>query len=183
MPKVEKTMTSIKRIWTLFVAVCLLLAAAIPRPAAAQTEGGSFDTKAVSRQVADQLKSRGLVGLSAAVIRDGEVVLAEGFGARSLAGDEPVTPDTMFAIGSITKQFTSACLLLLAEEGKLSVMDKVAKYYPGLTRAGDITLLDLMNHVSGYPDYYPLDFVDRPMMKPIAVDEVIRLFGTKKLDF
>ena len=89
----------------------------------------------------------------------------------------------MFAIGSITKQFTAACILLLAEDGKLAVTDKVAKYYPGLTRAADITLLDLMNHVSGYPDYYPLDFVDRPMARPTPSDEVIRRFGTRPLDF
>jgi len=47
------------------------------------------------------------------------------------------------------------------------------KYFPGLTRANDITLLDLMNHVSGYPDYYPLDFVDRRMLAPIAPDALI----------
>jgi D-alanyl-D-alanine carboxypeptidase len=89
----------------------------------------------------------------------------------------------MFAVGSITKQFTAACILLLAEEGKLSVSDKVAKYFPDLTDANEITLLDLMNHVSGYPDYYPLDFVDRRLLKPIAVDRLIHEYGTEPLDF
>jgi CubicO group peptidase (beta-lactamase class C family) len=89
----------------------------------------------------------------------------------------------MCAIGSITKQFTAACVLLLAEDGKLSVTDKVSKYYPALTRASDITLLDLMNHVSGYADYYPLDFVERPMAQATPSDEVIRRFGTRPLDF
>jgi CubicO group peptidase (beta-lactamase class C family) len=59
----------------------------------------------------------------------------------------------------------------------------VAKYYPGLTRANDITLLDLMNHVSGYPDYYPLDFVDRRMVAPIAPDDLIRRYAGAPLDF
>ena len=89
----------------------------------------------------------------------------------------------MFAIGSVTKQFTCATVLLLAEEGKLSVNDPVAKYFPNLTRAKDITLLDLMQHVSGYPDYYPLDFVDRRMQKPIAEDELLRQYAGAKLDF
>src|SRR5204863_4586753 len=70
-----------------------------------------------------------------------------------------------------------------AEQGKLSVQDKVAKYYPNLTRAKDITLLDLMNHVSGYPDYYPLDFVDRRMKQAIAADELLRQYAGGKLDF
>src|SRR6185436_11312120 len=75
------------------------------------------------------------------------------------------------------------CVLLLAEEGKLSVHDKVAKYFPDLTRANDITLLDLMNHVSGYPDYYPLDFVDRRMQAEISPDELLRQYAGGKLDF
>src|SRR4030042_2034367 len=90
---------------------------------------------------------------------------------------------TPCAIGSITKQFTCACILKLAEAGNLAVDDKVAKYYPGLTRAGDITILDLMNHVSGYPDYYPLDFVDRRMLKEIPPDELIQIYAGGKLDF
>src|SRR6185295_12921177 len=90
---------------------------------------------------------------------------------------------TLFAIGSVSKQFTSAAVLLLAEEGKLSARDPVAKYYPTLTRAKEITLLDLMNHVSGYPDYYPLDFLDRRMKKPIDPDELLRQYAGGKLDF
>ena len=164
------------------LAVLLLLTGSAFSPAA-RPSAGDFESAAVRRQVTEQVISRGLVGLSLVIVKNGETVLAEGFGAKSLVTGEPVATDTMFAIGSITKQFTAASVFLLAEEGKLEVMDKVADYYPGLTRAGDITLLDLMNHVSGYPDYYPLDFVDRPMMKPIAVDEVIQRFATRPLDF
>ena len=151
--------------------------------AAGTAAAATPDRAALREQIAAALKARGLVGLSAAVVENGTTVLAEGFGKRSLQTGEPVTADTMFAIGSITKQFTAACVLLLAEDGKLAVTDKVAKYYPDLTRAADITLLDLMNHVSGYPDYYPLDFVDRPMARPTPSDEVIRRFGTRPLDF
>jgi D-alanyl-D-alanine carboxypeptidase len=167
---------------TAFAVLFLLLVTGTPSTAR-QAPSRDFDAPAVTRLVADQLKSRGLVGLSLVVVKDGSTVLAEGFGAKSLQNGGPVTADTMFAIGSITKQFTAACILLLAEDGKLRVTDKVAMYYPDLTRAGDITLLDLMNHVSGYLDYYPLDFVDRPMMKPIEVDEVIRRYATRDLEF
>jgi D-alanyl-D-alanine carboxypeptidase len=151
--------------------------------AAGTAAAATPDRAALREQIAAALKARGLVGLSAAVVENGTTLLAEGFGKRSLQTGEPVTADTMFAIGSITKQFTAACVLLLAEDGELAVTDKVAKYYPDLTRAADITLLDLMNHVSGYPDYYPLDFVDRPMARPTPSDEVIRRFGTRPLDF
>ena len=167
---------------TALAVLLFLLGTALPSTAR-QAAVPDFDAQAVRRLVADQVESRGLVGLSLVIVKDGRTVLTEGFGARALGSGEPVTADTMFAIGSITKQFTAACVLFLAEDGKLGVTDKVAKYYPGLTRAGDITLLDLMNHVSGYRDYYPLDFVDRPMAQPIEVDEVIRRYATRELDF
>ena len=98
-------------------------------------------------------------------MKEGKPVFVKGYGKTSVKDGEDVGPDTMFGAGSVTKQFTCACILLLAEEGKLSIQDKVAKYYPELTRAKDITLYDLMTHVSGYPDYYPLDFVDRAWKK------------------
>lgn len=143
----------------------------------------AFDVPAIDAYFAAQVRQADRVGFSVAVVKDGQVVLAKGYGKRSLADGRPVAVDTLFAIGSVSKQFTCAAILLLAEDGKLSVRDPVAKYYPGLTRAADITLLDLMNHVSGYPDYYPLDFVDRRMAAPIDPDELLRRYAGGKLDF
>ena len=143
----------------------------------------SLDPASLQAFLGQEISKRELVGLSLAVVRDGTLVYAGAAGKSVLSTGQPAGAETRFAIGSITKQFTSACILLLAEDGKLSPADKVARWYPRLTRAGEITLLDLMNHVSGYPDYYPLDFVDRPMQKPIDPDALIEQFGTRKLDF
>jgi len=151
-------------------------AAMVPLPA-------NFDVSAIDKFLTSQMQQSGRVGLSVAIVKDGRLVLAKGYGNRSLADGKPVAADTVFAIGSVTKQFTCACVLLLTEEGRLSINDPVAKYFPNLTRAKDITLLDLMQHVSGYPDYYPLDFVDRRMQKPIAEDELLRQYAGAKLDF
>lgn len=169
---------------------CLCLAAslaALLTQASAQTETdklpAEFDVKGIDAFLSAQVKQPHRAGLTVAIVKDGEVVLAKGYGKRSLADGRAVEPDTLFAIGSVSKQFTCAAVLLLAEDGKLSVRDPVAKWYPKLTRAKDITLLDLMNHVSGYPDYYPLDFLDRRMMKPIEPDELLRQYAGGKLDF
>ena len=89
----------------------------------------------------------------------------------------------MFAIGSVTKQFTCSALMMLAEEKKLSLTDPVSKYFPKLTRAKDITLVDLGGHLSGYRDYYPLDFVDNEMQKPATADAIIDEYATRPLDF
>jgi CubicO group peptidase (beta-lactamase class C family) len=142
-----------------------------------------FDLHAIDEYVARQVKDKGFVGLSVAIMRDGKIIFAKGYGKRSIEKNLPVEPDSSFAVGSITKQFTCACIFLLAEEGKLSIDDPVGKYYPGLTRAGEITIRDLMNHVSGYPDYYPLDFVDRRMAKPIAFDAMLSDYAGGQLDF
>jgi D-alanyl-D-alanine carboxypeptidase len=94
-----------------------------------------------------------------------------------------VTPRTMFAIGSVAKRFTCSALMMLAEEKKLSLTDPVSKYFPRLTRAKDVTLLDLGGHLSGYRDYYPLDFADNEMLKPAAADAIIDEYATRPLDF
>lgn len=124
-----------------------------------------------------------IVGLSVAVMQNGKVVFAKGYGMASLAKKVPVTPTTMFPIGSVTKQFTCSAILLLAEDGKLKMSDPVVKYFPKLTRANEMTLLDLGNHVSGYRDYYPLDFVDREMLKDVTADAIMQEYATRPLDF
>lgn len=143
----------------------------------------SVDVAAIEKLIAQTVEESRLVGLSVGVMSDGHVVLARGYGVRSLETRDPVTPETMFAIGSVTKQFTCASVFLLAEEKKLSLEDKVGKYLPDLTRANDISLLDLGQHVSGYRDYYPLDFVDRAMAVPRPAASIIRDYATRPLDF
>jgi D-alanyl-D-alanine carboxypeptidase len=143
----------------------------------------TFDLEAIDAFVASEVRTRGITGLSLSIVSDGKIVFSRGYGSRVAGEEHPIAADTSFAIGSVTKQFACACILKLAEDGKLSVDDKVAKYYPDLTRAGEITLYQLMTHTSGFPDYYPLDFVDRRLIKPRPVDEIIREYAGGKLDF
>lgn len=154
-----------------------------PEPPASPKAPGAFDLAAIDDYVARQVKERGFVGVSLAILHDGKVVHAKGYGKRSIKTGEPVSVDTAFAIGSVTKQLTAASVLLLAQDGKLSAKDKVAKYFPDLTRAKDITLHDLMSHVAGYPDYYPLDFTDRRMQKPVTHAKLLKDYAGGKLDF
>jgi D-alanyl-D-alanine carboxypeptidase len=176
------------RIYSSLLSFVVILAGATNRAANADAPGAlippkTFDAKAIDAYVAAYVNAKGFIGLSIAIVKDGKVVLAKGYGKTSVKNGTNVDTETMFGAGSVTKQFTCACILLLAEEGKLSVQDKVSKYFPDLTRAKDITLYDLMTHVSGYPDYYPLDFVDRRMEKPIALDKLIHEYASGKLDF
>src|SRR4051812_29264887 len=108
-------------LFKLFVcAACSLLARAPGRAQEAKPPQ-NFDPARIDSYLAAQVKEKGRVGLSVAIVKDGEVVLAKGYGSRSLEERLPVETDTPFAIGSVTKQFTCACVLLLAQDGKLSV--------------------------------------------------------------
>ncbi|MGO8997609.1 MAG: serine hydrolase domain-containing protein [Polyangiaceae bacterium] len=143
----------------------------------------SFDVAAIDAWVTRKVHDQSLVGLSLAIMRDGKIVLAKGYGQASREKSTPVEPSTAFGVGSITKQFTCASALLLQEAGKLSLQDKLSKYYPELPRAKQITLADLGAHVSGYPDFYPLDFFDSRMEHGIAADDLIHKYAAEPLDF
>ncbi|WP_394834912.1 beta-lactamase family protein [Pendulispora rubella] len=152
-------------------------------PAAPSQPSQPFDVAAVDAYITSQMAAQGFVGLSVAIVKDGAIVLDKGYGHGQLAPEVPVTPDMAFAIASLSKQFVASLVLVLADEKKLSLEDKVAKYFPDLTRAGDITLYDLMTHVSGYHDSYPLDYVDQEMKQPVAPDEAIARYAKRPLDF
>jgi len=143
----------------------------------------TFDAKAIEDWVASEITERGTVGAALVVVRDGKTVIAKGFGTKRLGTVTPIDADTPFAIGSISKQMTCAAILALADDGKLALSDPVAKYYPDLTRAADITLDDLGAHTSGYPDYYPLDYIDSRMLAPIEPDALIARYAKVPLDF
>lgn len=163
--------------------VSALLATALP--VAAQSKPTAEQTARQLDSIATAITStpEGIAAVSVALVSDGRIVLAKNYGKRSLETGERVTPSTAFAVGSVTKQFTVAAALLLMEDGKLSRSDKVAKWYPNATRAKDITIDDLFHHVSGYTDFYPLDYVTRTMQKAISGDEIVKQYASMPLDF
>jgi CubicO group peptidase (beta-lactamase class C family) len=92
-----------------------------------------------------------LLGLSVAIVRDGKVVLEKGYGFADLARTVPITAETVFQIGSVTKQFTAVAILQLVDQHKLALDDQLAKYVPAFTRA--ITIGQLLEQTSGIQDF------------------------------
>ncbi len=113
------------------------------------------------------LATTGAPSASVAVARNGQIVYAKAFGKADIEKDRPASANTRYAAGSISKQFTVAALLLAQEAGKLSLDDKVSKYYPDLTRSNEITIRQLLSHTSGYEDYAPQDYMIPEWTKPI----------------
>src|SRR4051812_45443618 len=117
------------------------------------------------------------------VARGNDVLLSRGYGSANLEWNVSNTPTTKFRLGSLTKQFTAASILLLEERGKLSVNDPVKKYLPDAPAAWDaITIHNLLTHTSGIPDFTRL-----PDFNSIAVkttpEQLIARFRDKPLDF
>lgn len=163
----------------------LAFAVLLATPLSAQTRPSAEETARLLDSIATVITSGsdGVSAISVGLVYDGKIVLAKNYGKRSLETGEPVKPTTAFAVGSVSKQFTVAAAMLLVEDGRLSLDDKVARWYPGATRANDITIKDLFHHVSGYPDYYPLDYVTRTMQKNISGDAIVKQYASMKLDF
>jgi len=125
--------------------------------------------------------ARPLPGFSVTVMRGNSVIYAKGMGYTNIARSTAVWSESMFQVGSVTKQFTAAGIMRLAEQGKLRVDDEVTKYIPELpTRGGVITLRHLLNHTSGLPEYTP--YLPDPY-RPLGLPAMINLIKDKPMQF
>ena len=138
---------------------------------------------AIDQAVADVLHDTLVPSASIAIIKDGKLEFAQAYGSARLHPKMQAQPSMRYKIGSNSKQFVAAAVLMLSEEGKLSLSDPVSKYVPGLTRGNDITIRHLLSHTSGYQDYYPLDYVAPFMTHPATPQSIIDTWAKKALDF
>lgn len=144
----------------------------------AQPDQSKFD------QIGQRIdKEQAAPGFAYLVWSHGSVVFAKGYGFDDVASKTPVTPGTRLAIGSISKQFTAACVLMLAQQGKLSLDDRLDKYLPQMPNADKITLRMLLNQDSGLHNYPLTTEHDWPLMGAIPPEKLIDILKTDKPDF
>lgn len=139
--------------------------------------------KKLSALIGPALQKSGAPSVSVAVAENGQIVYARAFGKANVAADRSADTGTRYAVGSISKQFTAAAILLLQEEGKLSLDDKVSKYFPEFTRAGEVTIRNLLSHTSGYEDYAPQDYMIPEWLKPTTPQAILDRWAKKPLNF
>ncbi|MGO8756898.1 MAG: serine hydrolase domain-containing protein [Terracidiphilus sp.] len=174
-----------KKTFLFFVLISLLVAT----NAAAQTADAIAPDLAsrIDRIAAQVLARTGVPSASVAVVQHGKLVYARAYGSARLATDSspavPAAPEMRYSIGSISKQFTAAAILMLQEQGKLKLDDPVGKYVPGLTRGNEVTIRQILSHTSGYQDYWPEDYVMTPMLAPTTPQQILDTWARKPLDF
>ena len=169
-------------------AVCLLLALAAgtcaPAARAQSASTISPETRAkIDHAAEDVLHTTGVPSASIAIVKDGQIAYLQAYGTARLEPPTPARPPMRDSIGSISKQFTATAILLLADQGKLSLDDPVGKFLPTLTRANEVTIREILSHTSGYQDYWPQDYVPPFMTHPVSAEEILKMWAHKPLDF
>jgi D-alanyl-D-alanine carboxypeptidase len=165
----------------LFRTLFVVLALAIPVRVQAQLPPAT--ASAIDGDVTKALADSGTPSASITVVKDGQIAYAKAYGNARLEPAVAATAEMHYCIGSVSKQFLAVAMLLLQQDGKLSLDDPVSRYLPSLTRAKDITLRQLLSHTSGYQDYYPLDYVAPFMLQPVTADGILDRWAKKPLDF
>ena len=160
----------------------VILAVLLTASCFAQDKKPSADVTRMEQIIQAYVPSR-FMG-SVLVAQDGKVLLDKGYGFANLEWDVPNTPTTKFRLGSITKQFTAASILLLEERGKLKVEDPVKKYMPNAPAAWDkITIFHLLTHTSGIPSFTGFSDYESHETQAMTPGKLVEWFRDKPLEF
>ena len=137
----------------------------------------------IDTDVARYLRTSNTPAATIAIVQDGTVVYARGYGERDLNPKLPADAQTHYEIGSITKQFTAAAILQLKEAGKVRLDAPVATYLPNVPHAKEITVRELLTHTSGLPDYISVRNAETLAGTPITFDQLIARVAKEPLQF
>jgi CubicO group peptidase (beta-lactamase class C family) len=168
------------------------LSVALTAPALLHSQALTDADKArIESSMSKVMGDTGTPSISLGIARGGKAIYTRAFGQAILEDREAperrsavaANAAMAYPIGSISKQFTAACILLLQERGKLKLDDPVSKWFPDFTEANKVTIRNLLTHTSGYSDYAPQDYTIPAWTKPIKSETLIREWATKPLDF
>ena len=164
--------------------LALVLSTAVPvvaRPA--ETAGQDSLAKQIDAVMSEVYKP-GEPGAAIIVKKDGKTIFRKGYGLADLELALPVEPDMVFRLGSITKQFTSVSVLMLAEQGKLGLQDEITKFLPDYpTQGRTITVENLLTHTSGIQSYTDMPEWLPLWRKDFTVKELVDFFKNKPMTF
>jgi CubicO group peptidase (beta-lactamase class C family) len=154
-----------------------------PPPPAAGTALTADQAAAIDTIAATAIDSKSTPSVAIGVAKNGKLVFAKGYGYRNLDDKVPADADTMYGIGSNTKQFTAAAIMLLRDSGKLDVDAPVSRYLPDMPHGREVTIRNLLTHTGGYAEFTELPDVDRLGARPATNDEILDTVVASPLGF
>jgi len=170
---------------TLLIAACA--GSAPSGGGAGSTSSASPERAALIARIDSIVNKRidaGIAGASVAVVKGQDTILIKGYGKADLEFDVATPQDAIYEIGSVTKQFTSVSIMLLAEQGKLSLDDDITKFFPGYNSQGNkIPVRRLLDHTSGIKGYTELPEFGRIGLTDAPQDTLVAIFSKKPFDF
>jgi D-alanyl-D-alanine carboxypeptidase len=152
-------------------------------PAAATDGLTAAQSAAIDRIAATVIERKGTPSVAIGVAKNGRLVFAKGYGFRNLDDRVPADADTMYGIGSNTKQFTAAAIMLLRDRGKLDVDAPVGRYLPGMPHGSEVTIRNLLTHTGGYAEYTELPDIDMIGARPASNEEILQTVVDRPLGF
>jgi len=159
--------------------ICALAVAVLFLPGVPCRAGDSVEAR-VDKLVREQMRSQHIPGVALLVNQDGRIILAKGYGLANVEHNVAVKPETVFQSGSVGKQFTATAVMMLVEEGKIGLDDKITKY---LTNApstwASIKVRHLLTHTSGLGDYSS----DFDLRRDYSEDELLAKVASTPLSF
>jgi D-alanyl-D-alanine carboxypeptidase len=158
-------------------------AACIPVSTLAASHAPLIEAPLIDATVGEWLTASGAPSVSIAIVQQGKLQYAKGYGFARLNPMVPATTATRYAIDSVSKQFTAAAILLLAEQGKLSLSDPLSRWFPDLGAPASVTLRQLLTHTSGIRDYWPQDFLPPEMQHAATTAAIVEEWAERPLDF
>ena len=140
-------------------------------------------TKQIDELISHNFESDG-PGIALLVAKDGKIIYSKGYGKADLELDVNLTADHVFELGSITKQFTAVAILMLEEQGKLSLEDDILEYIPDYpTQGNTITIYQLLNHTSGIKSYTDMPSFMTEARTDRTPSEIIEIFKNEPMEF
>jgi CubicO group peptidase (beta-lactamase class C family) len=130
-----------------------------------------------------KLSDKSNPGIAVLIAKDGKIIYDKGYGYADLEHKAKISPQTKFRVGSITKQFIASGILKLQEEGKLSVNDKLSKYFPDFPRAGEVSIHQLLTHTSGIHSFTNKESFLNDVVKPVTNEKLLDYFRNDAYDF
>lgn len=170
-------------IWKLTLLACVF--AGLAGIAVGKPDSDDAASAKVDEVVRSQMEQQKIPGVSLAVMRDGKIIKATGYGLASIELNVPVAPDMLFHSSSLAKAFTATAVMMLVEEGKVGLDDKISKYLPEAPPSwNEVTIRRLLTHTSGIRDFFGEDGdPEYDFHQNLTEDEMVRKFAAQTMRF